>query len=189
MIVVAFGFINAAGGGVFIVLGPVVAKNELGGASAYGGLLAAEAVGLMFGGVLALRWRPERPLFVGCAAVIFLPPLLVLLALGAPLPLLLVAALVMGVAIETFSVHWDTSLQQHVPQQALSRVSSYDALGSIVFIPLGQLAAGPTAEAIGVDETLYLAAGIVAVAVVAMLATSDIRSLRRIDVENPRPCT
>lgn len=156
-----------------------MAKEELGGASAYGAIFAAEAIGLVAGGLLVLRFRPSRPLFVGCAAVILMPPVLALLAFGAPLPLILTAALVMGIGVEIFSVMWDTALQQHVPEQALSRVSSYDVLGSIVFIPLGQVAAGPTAAAIGVDETLYLAAGIVTLAVVAMAATPDIRRLRR----------
>jgi MFS family permease len=185
VIVVAFGFLNAAETGAFNVLGPIVANDELGGASAYGAIFAAEAIGLVLGGLLVLRFRPSRPLFVGCAAVILMPPVLVLLAVGAPLPLILVAALVMGLGVEIFSIMWDTALQQHVPEQALSRVSSYDALGSIVFIPLGQLAAGPISDAIGVDETLYLAAAIVTLAVAAMVATPDIRRLRRVDEPEP----
>ena len=135
---------------------------------------------MLAGGLLALRFRPSRPLFVGCAAMIALPPVLVLLALGAP------AAADPGAlrscwASESSSsrVFWDTALQQHVPEQALSRVSSYDALGSFIFIPLGQVVAGPTAEAIGIDETLYLAAGIVTLAVAVMVGTPDIRRLRR----------
>jgi MFS family permease len=182
VIVLAFGFLNAAETGALNVLGPVVAKAELGGAFAYGALFAAEAVGLLVGAFVALRFKPSRPLFVGCAAMIALPPVVILLALGAPLPLILAAAVVMGLGIELFGIYWDTSLQQHIPERALSRVSSYDALGSFIFIPLGQLAAGPVAEAIGVDETLYLAAGIVTVGVLAMVATPDIRRLRRLDV-------
>jgi MFS family permease len=181
VIVGVFGFINAAQAGGLNVLGPVVAKDELGGASAYGAIFAAEALGLLLGGVVALRFKPARPLFVGCAAMIGLPPVLMLLASGAPLPMILIAALVAGIGIELFSVYWDTSLQQHVPQQALSRVSSYDALGSFIFIPLGQLAAGPTAAAIGIDATLYLAAGIVIAGIAVMLATPDIRHLRRLE--------
>ena len=181
VIVVAFGFLNAAETGALNVLGPVVAKEELGGATAYGAIFAAEAVGLMLGAVLALRFRPARPLFVGCAAILAMPPVLVLLAVGAPLSVILLAALVMGLGIEVFGIFWDTSLQQHVPEQALSRVSSYDALGSFIFIPLGQLAAGPVSDAIGVDETLYLAAGIVTASILAMLATPDIRHLRRVE--------
>jgi MFS family permease len=179
VIVVGFGVLNAAETGAFNVLGPIVAKEELGGAAAYGAIFAAQAVGLVLGGVLMLRFRPSRPLFAGCLAVLLMPPVLVLLAVGAPLPVIIVAAVVMGLGIEVFSVMWETALQQNVPGQALSRVSSYDALGSFIFIPLGQLLAGPIADAIGVDETLYLAAGIVTVSILAMLATPDVRRLRR----------
>jgi MFS family permease len=181
VIVVGFGFLNAAETGAFNVLGPIVTKAELGGASAYGAMFAAEAVGLVLGGLLTLRFKPSRPLLVGCSVVILMPPVLVLLALGAPLPSILAAAVAMGLGVEVFGIFWDTSLQQHVPAYALSRVSSYDALGSFIFIPLGQLLAGPIAEAIGVDETLYLAAAIVTFAVVAMIATPDVRQLRRLE--------
>ena len=181
VIVVAFGFLNAAFAGAFNVLGPVVAKSELGGAAAYGAIFAAQALGLLLGAFVTLRFKPSRPLFVGCAAVIGMPPVLILLAVGAPLPLIVAAALVMGIGIELFGVFWDTALQQHVPEHALSRVSSYDALGSFIFIPLGQLAAGPIAAAIGVDETLYLAAAVIAISAFAMVATPDIRRLRRLE--------
>jgi MFS family permease len=181
VIVLAFGFLNAAQVGAINVLGPVVAKAELGGASAYGAIFAAQALGLLLGALVTLRFKPSRPLFVGCAAIIALPPVMILLALGAPLALILLAALVAGVGMELFGVYWDTALQQHIPERALSRVSSYDALGSFIFIPLGQLAAGPIAEAIGVDQALYLAAAVVTVAVLAMVATPDIRNLRRVE--------
>jgi MFS family permease len=181
VIVLAFGFLNAAETGALNVLGPVVAKEELGGASAYGAIFAAEALGLFLGAMVALRFKPSRPLFVGCAAMITLPPVLILLALGAPLPLIVLAAVVMGLGIELFGVYWDTALQQHVPEHSLSRVSSYDALGSFIFIPLGQLAAGPIAEAIGVDAALYLAAGVVTISTIAMVATPSIRNLRRLE--------
>ena len=37
---------------------------------------------------------------------------------------------------------WETSLQEHVPARALSRVSSYDYLTSAGMIPLGNVLAG-----------------------------------------------
>jgi MFS family permease len=177
-IVLAFGFVNAAQSGSLSVLGPVVAKEELGGAGAYGALLAVEAVGFILGGMVALRLRVSRPLFLGCAAMGGLPPMLILLAIPAPLPVILASALVAGIGIEIFSVLWDTTLQQHVPPTALSRVSSYDALGSFVFIPLGQIVAGPIADQLGTTETLYLAAGIIAASIVALVATPSIRRLQ-----------
>ena len=183
VIVVAFGFLNAAHTGAFTVLAPVVARAELGGARAFGLLLAAEGVGLAVGGFLNLRWRPSRPLLVGCAAMALLAPVLVLLALGAPLVLLVASAVLMGIGLETFAIFWDTSLQQHIPAHALSRVSSYDALGSFVFIPVGQTAAGPVAAAIGLDAALWVAAAIVLAAVLGMVGTPDVRNLRRIDAQ------
>ena len=65
--------------------------------------------------------------------------------------------LVAGIGLELFGVYWDTALQQHVPLHALSRVSSYDALGSFVAIPIGLSLAGPAADALGVSTTLWLA--------------------------------
>jgi predicted MFS family arabinose efflux permease len=111
--------------------------------------------------------------------MIALPPVLILLALGAPLPAILAAALVMGLGIELFGVYWDTALQQHVPRHALSRVSSYDALGSFVCIPIGLSIAGPIADAVGVETTLYLAAGVIVVATALVLLVRDVRTLRR----------
>ena len=41
-------------------------------------------------------------------------------------------------------------MQEHVPADKLARVYSYDMVGSFVAIPVGQVAAGPIAEAVGV---------------------------------------
>jgi hypothetical protein len=87
----------------------------------------------------------------------------------------------MGVGIEVFGVLWDTSLQQQIPRDRLSRVSSYDALGSFVCIPIGLSIAGPIADAIGVEATLYLAAGVIVVATALVLLVEDVRTLRRRD--------
>ena len=86
-----------------------------------------------------------------------------------------------GVGIETFGVNWVTALQQHIPGKVLSRVSSYDALGSFVFIPLGLVIAGPLAARFGVTETLWIFLAIGATAVGAALLSRDVRTLRRVD--------
>ena len=49
----------------WIVLGPVVAKAELGGAGAWGTILAIGGVGAIVGSVISMRIRPRRPL-VAC---------------------------------------------------------------------------------------------------------------------------
>lgn len=178
-IVVAFGFMNAAHSGASSVLGPTIAREELGGAAAWGFILSAQAAGLVLGGLLMLWLRPRRILLVGCAAMLLTLPGLLLLSVAAPTVVIAAAYLLAGVGIEIFGVFWDTSLQQNIPQEKLSRVYSYDALGSFILIPLGLIVAGPLAEAVGTDEALGLAAATIGFGVLAMLSVRDVRTLER----------
>jgi MFS family permease len=180
-IVVQFGFVNACSVGVWLVLGPVVADEHLGGAAAWGLILAAQSAGLIAGGILTLRYRPERLLLVATLVVFLAVPSILLLAIPASATAIAAAAFVAGVGIELFSVFWDTALQQHVPHDQLSRVSSYDALGSIAFMPLGAALAGPAAEHFGVGQTLVGAAVVSAVATALVLLIDEVRTLRRMD--------
>jgi MFS family permease len=179
VVVLGFAFSNAAESAGLNILGPVVAKESLGGASVWGLVLAATGVGLVLGGLLALRIRPERPLFVGVVSITLLVPPLVLLAVEAPWPVIAASALLAGIGVELFSVFWDTSLQTHVPNEVLSRVSAWDAIGSLVLIPAAYAIVGPLADAIGIGQTLWLCAGIVFVAITAQLLSRDVRELPR----------
>jgi hypothetical protein len=163
------------------VLGPVVAKEHLGGPSAWGAIVAAESAGLLLGGLVLLRYRPQRILFVGCLTLIPGVPALAALALPAPLAVILVTMLLAGCGLEMFNVLWTVAIQQRIPRDRLSRVSAYDALGSFVFIPIGLTLAGPLADAIGVAETIWAAAAVEVAVIVFMLAFSDVRTLRRTD--------
>ncbi len=184
-IVVQAGVGNMVWMGGLLVLGPVIAKEELGGAAAWGAILACQSVGLVLGGLLALRLRPQRQLLAGTLGLLLLSPVLALLALGSPAALVAGAAVLAGAGVELFSIFWDTSLQQHVPLDVLSRVSSYDALGSFVAIPIGLSIAGPLADGIGVSETLWIAVAVQALSVVAVLGVRDVRELRRLDASAP----
>jgi predicted MFS family arabinose efflux permease len=185
-IVVQFTFVNACFMGAWAVLGPVVADRELGGAAAWGLILAAQSAGLVVGGVLTLRYRPERLLLVATLAVF--PEVLPILLLAPPAPVwaIALAAFAAGLAIAFFGVFWDTALQQQIPHDQLSRVSSYDALGSIVFIPIGAAIAGPAADRFGVTETLVGAAVVIVVATALVLLIDDVRNLRRRDGQAER---
>jgi MFS family permease len=165
----------------FFVLGPLVVETELGGAKAWGLVLTGWAIGGVVGTAIALRWKPERPLVA--AFLVMLSVSLQLLALVPPVPVALLmaaAALALG-SISLGNVLWDTMLQQHVPKDAISRVSALDWSVSLVFMPLGYTAAGPLAEAIGVDATLLLAAGLGAAANLAVLLVPSVRGLRRVE--------
>jgi predicted MFS family arabinose efflux permease len=74
-------------------------------------------------------------------------------------------------------------MQQEVSAEQLSRVYSYDALGSFVVIPLGAAIAGPVAEHIGTAETLTGSALLILVATTLVLLIGDVRNLCRKPVE------
>jgi MFS family permease len=179
LIVVAAGLANAAWVGSQSVLGPVVAKRSLHGAVGWGLVSATVAIGLVAAGLLALRWRPRRLLLWGVIGWAASPLLIVALAIPAPLPVVLVAGAIAGFGIELFGVYWLTALQQHIPDEVLARVNSYDALGSFVLIPIGLTVIGPLADAIGVSTTLWIAAAFAFVMAAACLFNRDVRELER----------
>ena len=70
-------------------------------------------------------------------------------------------------------------MQQEIPQEKLSRVYSYDALGSFVLIPLGVAIVGPVSEVIGTRATILGAAAISLTATLAVLFVRDVRTIER----------
>lgn len=178
-IVVQFGFVNAAFSAGFEVLGPVVAVRELGGAAAWGLVVAVVAAGYLVGGGVGLWWRPGRPLLVATFGVLTGVPLLGALALGGSLPLIIGAAVLFGAGIETFGVQWDTAVQHHVPPAALSRVYAYDALGSDVVKPAGQTLAGPATAVFGLAGAIGGSAVVIGVATLAVLLVREVRTMPR----------
>jgi hypothetical protein len=111
-----------------------------------------------------------------------LTPLIADLALAAPLPVLAVAARLGGLQPSLHEVLWNTSLQRHVPAEALSRVSAYGWLGALLFAPLGYALPGPVSNWIGVVTTLWVGAAWVLVSTGLVLAVPGIRSLQRTDL-------
>src|SRR5262245_14801578 len=183
-IVLQFGFVNAVELGVQGVLGPAIAKDHLGGAASWGLILTADALGLVAGGLLMLRFRPRRLLLTATFGVLLGIPFL--LGLAAPLPVaaLIALAALAGIGTETFGIMWDTTMQQEIPQEKLSRVYSYDALGSWVLIPLALAVVGPISELIGTRETIVAASAITLVATLAVFFVRDVRTIERRDSES-----
>ncbi|MEV0156721.1 MFS transporter [Micromonospora sp. NPDC050686] len=176
-VVLGFMVLNAALAGGVNVLGPAVADETI-GRSAWGVVLAAKTVGMVAGGLIALRIRVRRLLLLGVACMFAESFLLLGLALAPTFVVLVTAAATVGVAVEQFAVAWDTSIAQHIPADRLARVYSYDMLGSWVAIPLGQVTVGPVAAAIGTRDTLLILATAVVLAVLGMLASRDVRRLQ-----------
>ena len=179
VIVLQFSFLLMVTVGAMSVLGPVVADTELGGAKAWGAILTAQAAGLVVGGLLGLRYRPRRMLVAATLGILLFPAPLVALGFPLGLPAIAAAAFAAGVGSEIFGLLWSTTVQQEVPPDKLSRVYSYDALGSIGLIPIGYAIAGPLADAIGVRATLWGAAAIGVAVTLAVLLVRDVRTLER----------
>jgi predicted MFS family arabinose efflux permease len=163
----------------FFVLGPVVAHEELGGAAAWALIASAEGAGALIGALIALRVRPRRPLVASNLSLLLVIPPMVLLGAGSPAVAVAAATVGMGVALALSVVLWETTLQEHVPEALLSRVSAYDWMGSTALRPLGYAIVGPVAAAVGVGATLEVAAALTAVCLLASLAVPDIRGLTR----------
>jgi hypothetical protein len=179
--VIQYCLVMMAWNGGFMVLGPVVARAHLGGAAAWGAISAADALGLILGGLISLRYTPRKPmLFVVCTGGIFaLSPLV--LGLIAPLPVICLTAFGLGTIAEVMMVQWTVAMATRIPSDKLARVSSYDAFGSLAAMPLGALVAGPLAASIGVPATQFAAAAVIVVASACTLIPRDIWTIRSDD--------
>lgn len=159
------------------VLGPVLAEEELGGASSWATIVALFGVGAIAGDLLLLRWRPSRAL--RAAAVLLIFASLQAAIIGSGLGTAGIAALecLAGIAVTAFFTLWEVTLQEHIPEDRLSRVSSYDYLASAGVMPLGGMVAGVVAEAAGLQATLI---GMSVIGVAAALAVLSVRAVREL---------
>jgi MFS family permease len=168
---------NAVGMGSFFVLGPLIAQHSLGGPTAWGLIMTANACGLIFGSAASLRLKLERPLMAAPVGALFIVPVIAFLALHEAAIVISFAAFVLGFFAAVSGVFFETALQHHIPKDKLSRVAAYDIAASFAAIPLGVLVVGFVATHIGMSTTLWVAAGIVTVAGIVTLAAQDVRSI------------
>lgn len=183
VVVLGFCFFNMADVAALSVLGPTAADATF-GRQTWGFILAAQTTGMLVGALVAMRLRLRRLLFVGVAACVGPALLFGAMAVTTRTVLLMIAGFLSGMALEQFGIAWETSLQEHVPADKLARVYSYDALGSFVAIPIGQVIAGPLADAVGVRAGLLIVTGVILLSVVGMLLS---RSVRTLEHRPPKP--
>jgi MFS family permease len=185
-------WVMVAGASVFLmtveapltVLGPVVARDAYDGARTWGFLAASMGIGQIIGGVVALRWHPRRPfLVISCGMSLTALPMAALAA-TAPVWALLGSAAVLGVVWGMFDPFWLTAMQREVPPDMISRVSSYDYLGSLAFFPAGLALAGPVSDLVGIPATLWASAGMAVVVSLFWLSWKDVRAVHEL---GPRP--
>jgi hypothetical protein len=185
--VIQFCLVMMAFNGAVMMLGPVVARQHLGGPAAWGAITAADALGLVAGGLVSLRYAPRRPMLfvVLTGGAMAISPLA--LALVLPLAVICVISFGLGVLLEVMMVQWTVAMATRIPSGKLARVSSYDALGSMAAMPVGALAAGPLAAAIGVSAAQFAAAAVIVTASALTLVPRDIRTIRSDGIEPADP--
>jgi predicted MFS family arabinose efflux permease len=174
--VVYFAIVNVLWG-AWGVLGPIVADRDLGGAAAWGAILAAVGVGALAGSLLATRVKPNRPLLLAALADGLFALPLAFMAAATSVPLIACGAALSGAGTALAIAVWESTLQLHVPGESLSRVSSYDWFGSLAFYPMGLAIWGPVAAVIGVSTSLWLAFGLAVFLTLALVSVPDIRHL------------
>jgi MFS family permease len=173
---VVFSLVNLVAS-AFPVLGAVVAKENLGGAGAWAAILAVRAAGGLLGATALLRLSPRQPLLIGTLACAVTAVPTMLLAIPAPLAVLLPVTLAAGIGPMVFNTLWETTLLQYVPEHVRSRVSAYDWLGSLALQPLGLALVGPLAGAIGTSAALLACGGIEWLLAASLLTVRDVRNL------------
>jgi MFS family permease len=186
-------WVMVAGAAVFLfaidgpiqVLGPIVARDVYDGARTWGFTSAAMGIGQICGGLLSLRWRPRRPMLVVAAGMSLAGIPVALLALQAPVWTLYMSLAVVGVEWGLYDPFWMTCMQRAVAPDMISRVSSYDYLGSLAFYPAGLALAGPLADAVGVTTVLWGSAVVAVLVSVFQIAWRDVRSPKDMGPRSP----
>lgn len=164
-----------------IVLGPSVATDSYGDAALFGIVITLFGAGAVAGGLVGLRWRPRRPMLAAFLVIAGWPALLVAFGAEAPVAVVLALSFAAGTGFALFDVWWNTAMAERIPPYALSRVSSYDWMGTLALLPVGYLLAGPVAAATS-PATVMILGGVLTAAVLAVgLIPRDTRGLRRID--------
>lgn len=178
VVVLAFGALNAISSGALHTLGPGLAKDTI-GIPAWGYALSAQAIGLVVTGAILLRVSIRYPLRAGMLGCLFLAVPLLMLGIGPQLVPLVVGMFVAGAGLEVFGLGWSLAMQEHIPGEMLSRASSYDMLGSMLAVPVGQLTFGPLGEWLGLRPVL-VASGLAYAAVCLLtLLSPAVRNLER----------
>lgn len=163
-------------GGANGVLGPIVVGDEF-GRTAWGLAMATLMAGFVVGGLLCLRWRPRRSLYVGTMLLSMTALFPLAMAVSDHLWVVLLGAFLHGFGLQVFDVFWDLSIQQNVDPDKLARVYSFDVVGSFVARPVGLALTGPIAVAVGMHAWLLVVAAVMGVSALLALLSADVRHL------------
>jgi MFS family permease len=177
VIVMAFSFIVMCWAAAESVLGPLIALKYFDGPKSWSFVITAESAGLIVGALIAIKVKPKHPmrfLMVSSFTITFY-----IWSLAKPQSLALIAfgAFLFGITLDLWGTLWSTALQRKVPRDSLSRVSSFDAMGSLLFRPVGLAIAGPLSTLFGLEKFIQILAVITVVAIVIPLLDPTVRNM------------
>jgi MFS family permease len=156
----------------------VVSKEHYAGATTWAIVASVTGVGALLGDAMSLRYRPRHPLVASNLISLLAVPLLIALALLAPVPVLVACGLLFGIGMSLADTLWFTVMQNNVPEHLMSRVSAFDWMGSMVLRPIGLAVIAPIAVIAGAAPVLVVA-GVVTVATFGgILFSPSVRQLR-----------
>ena len=183
--VFGFSFIILAWAAGENILGPLIALKEFNGAKSWSLVLTAEGIGLLLGSIIGLKIKLKYPLRF--LLLISFSISLYMWSMAKPQSIWFIAfcALLWGITLDLWITIWSTAMAREVPREALSRVSSFDAMGTMLLRPVGLAIAGPLSIAFGLSNTLYFLAIFSAVLIFAMLATPAMRNMQIADAKEP----
>ena len=162
----------------FFVLGPYIAKHDLGGAGAWGTVVAGEGIGSLAGALIGLRLRPNRPWVLVGAIFALTSVQSILLAAHVSFIVIAAAALIAGFSFSLGSVIYETGVQHAIEPDKLSRVSAYSWMCAMVFLPAGYALAGPVAAAVGMSAYLVFGAAWIVATTVVVYSVPAVRNYR-----------
>jgi len=165
-------------GGASAVLGPIVVGDEF-GRPAWGLAMGTLMAGFVVGGLVCLRWRPRRSLYVGTVLLSLTALFPLAMALSDQLWVVLLGAFLHGFGLQVFDVFWDLSIQQNVDPDKLARVYSIDVVGSFIARPVGLALTGPIAVAVGMQEWLVVVGVVMGLSALLALRSAEVRGLTR----------
>ena len=178
IIVATFSFIVMCWAAAENVLGPLIALEHFDGAKSWSYVITAESIGLVVGSLIAIKVKPKYPMrFLMLSSF---PITFYIAALAKPqsLAVIAVGAFLFGITLDLWGTLWSTALQRKVPRDSLSRVSSFDAMGSLMFRPIGLAIAAPLSTLLGIENFIYILAAVTVVAIVLPLFSSEVRNMR-----------
>jgi Transmembrane secretion effector len=178
-VVIQFAGVGAICVGTLTVLGPIVADRNFGGARSWGAIMAAYAAGSILSGAVMIKIRFRRMLIAGLLAGQTFALLLFALAVPLVVPLTAAAAFLAGAGAEVFELNWAITMQQEIPLTMMSRLSSFDMLGSMVLAPAGALVAGLLASTYSVTAVLTVGGILIVLFTLIVMCVPDVRNLQR----------